>query len=350
MDKYEPNGSTSAKIDKMYVPAGRGRGRPPGTSNDKRYPDCVVFATGGGGLGKIIQSTAVFRSIVEATSTVQHMPIYHVVTPHTSPYAGNPSNSIIHNAGMCPNLYESILRDYPLAQIAWYQAEPYHHRRYISAEMHLINAWRDRLGLEQEKSVQPTIHLTNAEMRDGRDYCRSTDKPVLLMQITGGPVQYQREKDGTLAILPPTYERNLPTSIAQAVVNELFSEYVILQVSKRGQPQLANTVQLQDVDERKLYAIIANANVVLCIDSFVQHAAAALGKKAIVLWGATRPQCLGYSTHVNLWRTACPTPLCNRPNSYLHDTDCNGKPWQCPHGAPCLQHDVQNILDAVEAY
>ena len=143
------------------------------------------------------------------------------------------------------------------------------------------------------------------------------------------------------------FNRNIPQNIAQNVVSTM-SDVGWIQIRQEGHYELSNVSKLPEINQRLLFAIVKAAHGILCIDSSVMHIAAAFNKKAVVLWGATRPVCLGYSCHTNIVRYACNTPLCNRPNSFISDTNADGGVWECPYSTNCLKHDEQNIIDKME--
>lgn len=311
--------------------------------------ELIVFHVGGGGLGKNIQSTAVFESIREKYGEEVD---YHVITPYPDVYKGVEGITVF-DPRVTKGYLQMIHNTYGENNYTWLQAEPYTHHKYISGKMHVIQAWKDLLGIKVLKNVaiEPMLNITEKERKEAKQLIRSQGKPVILVQFDGGSVKVGRDKNGKeMFSIHKMFERNLPYDIAQQTANELLKKYSIIQVAKRGQPLIQGALHVVDYDIRKIFAIIAEAQIILCIDSFVQHAACALGKKAIVLWGATNPATLGYSCHQNLYRIACPTPSCGRPNSFLMDVEPDGKVWQCPLGAPCCNHDIANILKAVEEY
>jgi hypothetical protein len=310
--------------------------------SDKRY-QAVIFNTGGGGLGKTISSTAILHDIQEKYGSKTEI---HVITPHIDVFKSNPHIHKVWHTGATVGLYDLLLKTY--SRVRWLQAEPYFYSGYIGGENHLINAWRTMLGLENKRTFTPELFLTDKELKEGKRIVRGdTTLPTIVFQVTGGAVQ--QNQDGSLT-LPKMFERNLPPQIMQNVIAELHRDYHFIQIAKKGQPLLNGATHLVDYDIRALFAVIKECNIIVCIDSFVHHAAAALNKKAIVLWAATNPSLLGYKLHENLYRNACPTPLCGRPNSFLCDTDPNGGPWSCPYGTPCSDHDEDNIIRAIQEY
>ena len=310
--------------------------------DNKLYSQAVVFNTGGGGIGKIIQSTALLDSIREKYPKKD----LHVITPHTTVYQSIPGIKQVWKSGT-PNLYNVLSEMYN--KHTWLQAEPYNNVDYIAGRKHLIHTWNDMLDLNPLESISPVLKLTQNEIQQGIDVVRRQSKPVVLIQITGGGVKYAKDSNGKeIAALTPMFYRNMDPRIMQDVVNSLTNKYAFIQVAKRGQPLLRNVTHMVDADIRLIFATIKAAQTIVCIDSFIQHVCAAFNKPAVVLWGATRPHCLGYDIHNNLYRKACSTPLCNRPNSYLCDTGPDNKPWICPEGAPCLAHDQKHIIQAIK--
>jgi hypothetical protein len=312
----------------------------------KKKNKCVVFNTGGGGLGKIIQSTAVLREI---RKTYGKKVDIHVVTPHVSVFQGNPEVHKCWSVAAQAGFYELIIKTYGADRITWLQYEPYHDRSYIDGTKHIVQAWCDGLGLDtvERMDIKPELYLNATEIKEATKILRPLAKPVIIIQVSGGAVKYTQEGK---PIIQKMFNRNLSPDTMQAVIAELHEDYAFLQIARKGQPLMHGAQHLVDVDPRLLFAAIAECHMVLCIDSFVQHAAAAVGKKAIVLWAATNPATLGYDMHNNMYRIACPTPLCGRPNSFLADTNPDNSPWTCPYGTPCADFDVQNIIDSIEEY
>jgi hypothetical protein len=65
--------------------------------------------------------------------------------------------------------------------------------------------------------------------------------------------------------------------------------------------KLEGVEQVQTASFRDACALLARADLFVGTDGGLHHAAAALGKKAVVVWGGfTHPRNLGYDTHINL--------------------------------------------------
>lgn len=75
-----------------------------------------------------------------------------------------------------------------------------------------------------------------------------------------------------------------------------------VQMNERHKRSLQNVTRVHTGDFRQALAMIYQAKLVITTDGALHHAAAALGKPAVVLWGSrTHPKVLGYDSHVNLY-------------------------------------------------
>ena len=74
------------------------------------------------------------------------------------------------------------------------------------------------------------------------------------------------------------------------------------QINERTKRGLQNVTRVHTGDFRQALAMVHHARLVITTDGALHHAAAALGKPAVVLWGArTHPKVLGYESHANLY-------------------------------------------------
>ena len=76
----------------------------------------------------------------------------------------------------------------------------------------------------------------------------------------------------------------------------------VLQIGTGNRPLLPGAKFVKTKTIRHAFAILAQARLLVCTDSAMHHAAAALGIPAVVIWGArTNPDILGYPEHRNIW-------------------------------------------------
>lgn len=228
-------------------------------------------------------------------------------------------------------------------------AEPYTDLKYRQGECHLVDAWCRKLGLKVPEKKHGIIRLTKAEKRAAEMILaqirqQAQGRPVVGVQWVGGTSFYAPQ--AALDPLRQQQVRELPMETAQAMVNDLVAGGAIpVQVGLPTEARLANCIPLltqegQAFPIRVVMACLELMDGLVAVDSFAAHAWAALGKsKAVVVWGATRSDALGYADHVNITpaKNCCPVGGgCNRPDTHLGDWVGTGNVWQCPHDGACM--------------
>jgi ADP-heptose:LPS heptosyltransferase len=316
--------------------------------NDKKY---IVFIVDGG-IGKHIVSTAVIRAAKKQYPEKEIV----VVSGYPDVYKFNPHVYRAYLIGNTPYIYEDYIKDAIVLK-----SQPYYHNEYISGTKHIVECWCEQLNLKFD-GVKPEIVLSSKEDKMGDMFRTQHGKPILLMQVTGGaPPQIvgcdcndpncEHKDKPRIMPAPKMFIRNLPVQTAKNVSDELAANYkpILIALDTQASWMLNSGEQVEHISApiRQLFAAIKHSNKLLFIDSFAQHAAAALGRKAVVLWGSTNPKTLGYDMHTNLSRNVCDTPHCDRPNSFLFDTDFKNQPWECPYSEACMNHDVLKIVQAL---
>jgi hypothetical protein len=304
---------------------------------DAKY---VVFIIDGG-IGKNIMATVPIRGIKQKYPDKKVV----VVCGYPDVFKFNPNVHRVHPFGMTPDFYDNYIVD---EQAIVLKAEPYLDNRYIykHGPVHCTQLWCEALDVPFDNPI-PDLHLNKKELGQAKDFVVSKNRPVLLVQYTGGvPPQPQAEGQPPVPA-PKMFARNLPMQIAKHVADELSEKYHVMVAGAATQPVWEGAERIS-YPLRQTLSIIPHVHKLLLIDSCIQHAAAALGKQAVVCWCGTSPDLLGYPFHINLRMKECPTPECHRPNSYLWDRDARGQPWDCPHGEACVWHDEADILAALK--
>lgn len=117
----------------------------------------------------------------------------------------------------------------------------------------------------------------------------------------------------------------------QEVVNNLPGIWFVQGTGKK----LNNVDQLETKSFRDACALLSRASLFIGTDGGMHHAAAALGKRAVVVWGGlVGPNTLGYDFHTNLCKSK---------------TFC-GSQLTCPHCRQALDSiTVTEVCDAVVA-
>ena len=308
-------------------------------SKELMMKSILFFAEGG--LGRNIMATAVIRNLKKAYP--DHL--ISVVASYPTAFSGNPNVHKIIRFGM-DNIYELAIQGNE-KDLLVFSPEPYRDPAYLRKEEHMIEVWCRMCGVSCD-SVKPRIHLFKSELKRAEAYLKNFNKPVLVFQPFGGMNPEQNTEGSYYESRLGMHRRDLDLDVAVNVVNKLKDDFLIVHVKSPHQPTLDNTSPIT-ADIREIAAMVKSCAAVLCIDSFIVHAAAAVDKKAVVLWSGTSPACLGYADHNNIAMDACPTPHCHRPNTYFSDSMPDNKPWNCPHEEVCTKHDMDTIVQAVLA-
>jgi len=273
-------------------------------------------------------------------------------------------DAIIHVQASYPDVFinmDGVAKVFPLQAYPYFydehknfevmETEPYLDLEYRQGKIHLVEAWCKRLGLDvpTEKRGYLTIddqekQVANAILLPGK-----IDRPIVAFQHVGGTSSYTPEQAQDPSRIK--HYRDLPFEIAQEIVDKLIeAKLMVLQIGLPTEKRLARCMNLPDnqvMNTRHIFALLEKCQFALTIDSMLQHAWVALGKKdAVVLWGGTNQQNLGYTCNKNLeMKDTCPNLHCNRPDTFMMDVIGNGQLWKCPNGIKCMKFNVDYVVN-----
>lgn len=243
-----------------------------------------------GGLGKSIMATAVASKLKEQGNVI-------VVSMYPEVFTGLGVISVKHGT---PWFYETYVRG---QEVKIHRREPYFEEAHILGKEHLIKTWFDICGLEY-RGEMPVISLTPAERLEAGKTC--------LFQPYGGAnpsIKY-------------SWNRDMPPRQAKEVADRLRKTYKVYQIKSPEQPLVEGCEPLTR-PLREVFAMIRSADRLVLIDSFAQHAAAALGREATVCWITNSPKVFGYDMHENL-QAREPDKDSRSQTSYLQEFDFTG--------------------------
>jgi ADP-heptose:LPS heptosyltransferase len=295
----------------------------------------------GGGLGKQIMATAVLKALRSQNPDA----VIHAMTSYPEAFTG--LEDVVDRTyplNVVPHFYEDH-KQYEVMEV-----EPYTDLQYRSGELHLIEAWCKMLGIQAPSTLAGVINLLDEEKKAAEQFLGQVklDRPLIAFQPFGGTSYYSPQEANNPT--RPMHYRELPANTAQEIVDHLVNlGYAVVHIGLPTEPQLKNCLRLTDKDPlnpRYIFALLDRCQYGIFIDSFAQHAWAALGKKnAIVLWGGTNPKTLGYTTNVNMTQPkSCTNLHCNRPNTFMFDFGGNGQPWRCVVGGKCMKFDSKDVV------
>lgn len=293
-----------------------------------------------GGIGKNIMATAVLRNIKNAYPDKKII----VMCGYPDIFLRNPKVDRLYNLHQPQHVYEDYIKDSKTYPIGF---EPYLHPDYIYKKRHCVECWCDMIGIQCD-SIYPEFFFNKSEDSMADIYLGGFNKKMILIQGVGGKNPEGKDEKNRIVSAAQLYRRNLPQDVIQSLVDKLKSdgyEVGTIQASNQFQPKGS---QIITFPPRAIIELVPRVAGIIAIDSFVQHAAAAFKKPAVVCWGGTSPSVLGYDIHRNLTRKACNNPFCHRPNSYLWDFQTTGFLWDCPYDEVCMNFNSDDIINALK--
>ena len=287
----------------------------------------IIFQISGG-LGKSIMATAVCSAIKKKYPESNLI----VMSAYSDVFLNNPNVDRSYHFGGSSYFYTDFIEDKDFLLFAH---DPYLETAYLKQDEHLIKTWCEMFDLPYDEE-KPELFLTQREI----DFFTSkfaTDKPIMLMQTNGGA---QTEHNYSWA-------RDLPTSAVLKVIDYFKDDYYIAHIRREDQQEYPNTIPVTD-SFRTLCILLTLSQKRLLIDSFAQHAAAALDLPSTVCWVVNKPEVFGYDLHTNIQANE----FTNKPelrHSYLSKFNIAGDLLEFPYNSEDEIFDVDAIIESLSA-
>jgi hypothetical protein len=282
-----------------------------------------------GGHGKVILATAFIEAVKKQYPDYKII----VVTAWEAPLINNPNIYRVYTFGQTPYFFNDFIEGNEDNCIIM-ALDPYLSENHILGKSHLIKTWCSLYNIPYN-GEQPKLYLNPREIEVARERIGNDQRPIMMIQSNGGVENGQS---------PRSWARDLPTEIAQGIVNHYSKEYRILQIRTEKQILLQG-VESVILPHRELYGIMMFSKKRLFIDSFAQHAAAALGLPSTVCWIANKPEIFGYSIHDNILPNIKEITEFNK-YSFLERFDITGNAQQFPYGNVNL-FDINQIAESI---
>jgi len=234
-----------------------------------------------GGLGKNILATALTRGIKKRYPNSYLI----VVSGYPDVFLNNPTVNKTLKHDQQIGIYEKYIKN---QDVKFFIIDPYLTDDFQKNNGHLLNIWFNLCGLKY-KGEQPEFFLSNAEKQFYHTAYKS-EKPILVIQPNGGAINQGMYYN---------WARDIPEAIVNKVIKDFKKDYEIIHVKRQDQISYNDTKQALD-GFRSVSYLLSISEKCLLIDSFAQHLAKAMNKKAVVLWSATSPEMFGYNTHINI--------------------------------------------------
>ena len=264
----------------------------------------VVFDVHGG-IGKHVAATAVISNIKLAYPDSKII----VVAAWPRCFVNHPDVWRVFGNGELRYFYDDYIKD---KDFLFLKSEPYHHTDYIKRNRHLIDVWSEQSGVPTINTL-PKLYINPVEQLLFRNKYVTDNKPLLILQSNGG----------MNLPFPYSWVRDMPLNFVNTVVSILKPHFKILHIRNNNQPQYGDgIISITTDDIRELFCVINLQAKRLLIDSFGQHAAAALNQPATVLWPIDNVKILGYNIHKNITGDI-PTDL-QKPYAYIEEYRLEG--------------------------
>lgn len=293
-----------------------------------------------GGIGRVIAATGAIQAFCKKENELGNKVFVLTSFPQTLKNLEGieriyPLQVVSDNKVIAPPfVYEDIIR-----KTIYLEPEPYNDFSYYSEEKHLAQVFNKLLNGVDEY-IEPIMNFSEEEKESAKAFAekirKDSGKKLLLFQpwgSSGGKVipcndPNCKNHEEHLKILPDDSYRSFGVEFAKRLTDKLLEEYFVILVKNGDQAVLKGTQMLADsingqtvpLDVRKLIALIPYVDGIVCCDSFLHHASAALGSptKTIVLFAGTSAKNLGYPNQVNFssWKKTE-----QEPNRIPHDHD-----------------------------
>ena len=293
----------------------------------KRTSMNIIFQIDGG-LGKSILATAVCEAIKKQYPESD----LYVVTAYPDVFLCNPNVTKAYMHGNTHYFYKDVIEG---QKIKAFIHNPYFETSFIKQEKHLLETWCEMFGVTYDNE-QPKIYLTEREISFYSNQF-SFQKPLMVIQTNGG-AENQANKY--------SWARDIPTYLAQQVVNEFSETYDIAHIRRKDQIELQNTTPVE-TSFRALATLILFSKKRLFMDSFAQHTAIALGLDSVVCWIANSPSQFGYKSNTNIIanpETKTPELKFSNYSKY----NIIGEPLEFPYNNAQEIFNVESIIEALK--
>jgi len=286
----------------------------------------IIFQINGG-LGKCILATSVIKSIKDKYLDCNLI----VVSGYPEVFLNNPLVYRSFAFGQSSYFFQDFIEDKDYLVLAH---DPYQETGYLKQNEHLSETWTKMFDLPFN-GYKPDIFLTERE----RSFFSKKfvfEKPIFLIQSNGGAPQQEQKY---------SWARDIPYVIVGQVIEKYRDTHTILHIKRDDQYSFPDTVPISD-SFRALCVLIELSSKRLFIDSFAQHAAAALSKPSTVLWIANSPEVFGYQLHDNILAN----PHTKKPelkHSYLQKFDITGSLLEFPYHSESEIFNIDPIIDSL---
>jgi hypothetical protein len=282
-----------------------------------------------GGIGKAIMSTSFCKQIKKQYPDSQLI----VMSGYPEVFLDNPNVDRAFAFGSTQYFYQDYIEN---KNFKFFGHDPYLEAGHLSQSEHLVYTWCKMYGIEIPESTNPELFITDRE-KSFFSKKFASDKPIFLLQTNGGAAQQE---------LKYSWARDIPSNVVKKVIEEFKDKYNIVHIRREDQTSYDGTYAVSD-NFRALSVLIELSDKRLLMDSFGQHAAAALNKPSTVCWIANSPIVFGHSLHNNIIANT-ETKKPELRNSFLQKYDISGNLLEFPYNNEEEIFDVDTIIKSLK--
>ena len=290
-------------------------------------PKNIIFQIQGG-IGKCIAATALCSAIKKKYPEDELI----VISGYPEVFINNPNVKKSFSFSNLIYFYQDYVEK---KDIKVFLHDPYLTTDYIKESKNILEIWFELYGLEY-KGEMPEFFLTQREI-DMFQRQVQLDKPILLMQTNGGGDPNRKY----------SWARDIPSSVVLKVIEEFSKDYAILHVKREDQLAYHNTIPLTN-NLRFLLCVSLLSKKRLVMDSFMQHALAALRLPAVACWIVNKPKVWGYDLHTHIVANN-PTIQPELRNSVFNKFNIGGEELEFPYLNEEEIFNVDAIITALKA-
>lgn len=261
-----------------------------------------------GGIGKHIAATAVAENISKNFPDRKLI----IICPYPEVFINNPYVYRIYRSTTSQYFYEDFIKD---KDVIFFGNEVYQSNEYVVQNKHLIEAWCNMFGLKYT-GENPKLFLNYAEVFNAAKRYNK-NKPILALQTDGGP-------EGSNY----NWARDLPEFLVRDLIGSLKDKYHIYHIARQDQPSYEGVEKIT-LNFRDIFCLLTLSSKRLLIDSFAQHASAALLLPSVVCWIGTSPDKLGYNVHKNIIAKDSAKIFTHNIDGIVMEKEFAGLPHQC---------------------
>jgi len=248
-----------------------------------------------GGLGKHIVFSSLLNAIHKKFGKI------NIINSYPEVFSGNKniqSNIYLGEYERNPKKFSNLI-----SKIHSY--DPYDNE-FAFDDKHILDSWIEEFKLKKSLVKTPIVYIPNDVIEKTNEFIeKETSGKIILVQFSGGqsPIDFNDKKVYNRTDM--NTKRNYPFQMSNILVKKLqklYPEYTFINVNLPNEFNIENTKRIP-LNFRAFFEVVKKADLIICIDSMLQHIAATSNTPTIVLWNSksfTPKNKYGWEQHTNI--------------------------------------------------